>query len=79
MISSDGKSVSVDPQKWNNLFWTMDNRMHFSEYDDRANELKEVFDAYYEGVEESADLSLELDRAREDLAKEESKAPRGYR
>ncbi len=47
--------------------------MHFSEYDDRANELKEVFGAYYEGVEENADLSLELDRAREDLAKEESK------
>lgn len=24
--------------------------MHFSDYDDRANELKQVFDAYYEGV-----------------------------
>ena len=72
-ISQDGKSVSVDPQKWNNLFWTMDNRMHFSEYDDRANELKEVFDAYYEGVEENADLSQELRELEEKLSKEQRK------
>lgn len=69
-ISQDGKSVSVDPQKWNNLFWTMDNRMHFTEYDDRANELKEVFDAYYEGVEENADLSQELRELEEKLSTE---------
>lgn len=72
-ISQDGKSVSVDPQKWNNLFWTMDNRMHFSEYDDRANELKEVFDAYYEGIEENADLSQELRELEEKLSKEQRK------
>ena len=72
-ISQDGKSVSVDPQKWNNLFWTMDNRMHFSEYDDRANELKEVFDAYYEGVEENADLSQELRELEEKLSTEKRK------
>ncbi|MEE3472274.1 MAG: hypothetical protein VZR24_16600 [Butyrivibrio hungatei] len=72
-ISPDGKSVSVDPQKWNNLFWTMDKRMHFSEYDDRANELKEVFDAYYEGVEENADLSQELRELEEELSKEKRK------
>ena len=72
-ISQDGKSVSVDPQKWNNLFWTMDERMHFTEYDDRANELKEVFDAYYEGVEENADLSQELRELEEELSKEQRK------
>lgn len=72
-ISQDGKSVSVDPQKWNNLFWTMDNRMHFTDYDDRANELKEVFDAYYEGVEKNADLSQEVDELEEELSKEKRK------
>lgn len=72
-ISQDGKSVSVDPQKWNNLFWTMDNRMHFTDYDDRAKELKEVFDAYYEGVEENADLSQELRKLEEELSKEQRK------
>ena len=72
-ISQDGKSVSVDPQKWNNLFWTMDNRMHFTDYDDRAKELKEVFDAYYEGVEENADLSQELRELEEELSKEKRK------
>lgn len=72
-ISQDGKSVSVDPQKWNNLFWTMDERMHFTDYDDRAKELKEVFDAYYEGVEENADLSQELRELEEKLSTEKRK------
>lgn len=47
--------------------------MHFSEYDDRANELKEVFDAYYEGVEENADLSQELRELEDELSKEKRK------
>lgn len=72
-ISPDGKSVSVDPQKWNNLFWTMDERMHFSEYDDRANELKEVCDAVYSSSDEIAELMCERDKLQEKLSREEAK------
>jgi len=50
----------------------MDNRMHFTDYDDRAKELKEVFDAYYEGVEENTDLSQELRELEEELTAESS-------
>lgn len=72
-ISPDGKSVSVDPQKWNNLFWTMDEWMHFSEYDDRANELKEVCDAVYSSSDEIAELMCERDKLQEKLSREEAK------
>lgn len=72
-ISSDGKSVSVDPQKWNDLFWTMDERMHFSEYDDRAQESKAYFDAYIEGADEIADLTFERDKLQEKLQEEQTK------
>lgn len=47
--------------------------MHFTDYDDWANELKEVFDAYYEGVEENADLSQELRELEDELSKEKRK------
>lgn len=47
--------------------------MHFTDYDDRAKELKEVFDAYYEGVEKNADLSQEVDELEEELSKEQRK------
>lgn len=50
--------------------------MHFTDYDDRAKELKEVFDAYYEGVEKNADLSQEVDELEEELSKELSKEQR---
>ena len=69
-ISSDGKSVSVDPPKWNNLFWSMDERMHFSDYDDRAQESKAYFDAYIEGTDEIADLTYERDKLQEKLEEE---------
>ncbi len=69
-VSSDGKSVSVDPEKWNNLFWNMDEWMHFSEYDDRAQESKAYFDAYIEGSDEIADLTYERDKLQEKLEEE---------
>lgn len=58
-ISSDNKSVSVDPQKWNNLFWSMDERMHFSEYDYREEERNEIYDAFIENLDEISDLTIE--------------------
>ena len=72
-ISQDGKSVSVDSQKWNSLFWTMDERMHFSDYDDRAQESKAYFDAYIEGTNEIADLTFERDKLQEELLEEQTK------
>ena len=72
-ISSDGKSVSVDPQKWNDLLWSMDERMHFSEYDYREEERKEIYDAFIENLDEISDLTIERDKLQEKLSKEEEK------
>ena len=47
--------------------------MHFSEYDDRAQESKAYFDAYIEGADEIADLTFERDKLQEELSKQEEK------
>lgn len=72
-ISSDGKSVSIDSQKWNDLLWSMDERMHFSEYDYREEERKEIYDAFIEDLNEISDLTIERDKLQEKLSKEEEK------